>query len=70
MIRWAKFLFLILLVFVIQPLKAQNCLQNLYDANKMLINGNSDGCLSLVKGCTTMDNNESIRWQAFRLIYL
>lgn len=59
--------FLAILLFS-NTLKSQNCLENLYSANKLLDAGNTDECLSLVIPCSNKSNDESVRWQAYRLM--
>lgn len=63
--KLVSFLFLL---FFWSSLKAQSCLENLYTANKLLDAGNTNGCLSLVLQCSNKNNDESIRWQAYRLM--
>jgi len=60
----------IFLVFFISSatLKAQNCLENLYSANKLLDIGKTEECIALVTPCCNAANDESVRWQAYRLM--
>jgi hypothetical protein len=48
-------------------INAQSCLENLFKANKFLDAGNIDQCISLVTPCCDISNDESVRWQAYRL---
>ncbi len=43
-------------------------MENLFAANKFLNAGNTDACLLLVQPCSHKGNDESIRWQAYRLM--
>ncbi|MFM9944628.1 MAG: porin family protein [Bacteroidia bacterium] len=62
-------LLLAMALFIINTsVKSQSCLENLYSANKLLDVGNTDGCLSLVIPCSGKNNDESVRWQAYRLM--
>lgn len=47
--------------------KGQSCLENLFKANKLLETGNTEACLALVIPCSQNSEDESVRWQAYRL---
>lgn len=65
-----KKIIVILYAFIVScsNLQAQNCLENLYNANKLLDAGKTEDCLTLVKPCSNSANEESIKWQAYRLM--
>ena len=63
-----KFIPILLTLFFFNKAYSQSCLENLYSANKLLDAGNTDGCLSLATPCSYKNNDESVRWQAYRLM--
>jgi opacity protein-like surface antigen len=48
--------------------KSQDCLENLYTANKLLDAGKTHECMALVAPCSSSKNDISARWQAYRLM--
>jgi len=62
-----KYLAILLFLFFGQFANAQSCLENLFKANKFLDAGNTDQCIALVTPCCDKANEESVRWQAYRL---
>lgn len=48
----------------------QTCLDNIYNANKLLEEGDADACISLIMPCSYDTTNESFRWQTFKLMAL
>jgi len=62
-----KYCLLLLFLSFGQWLNAQSCLENLFKANKFLDAGKIDECISLVTPCCDKRNEESVRWQAYRL---
>jgi hypothetical protein len=68
MIRTTLILIFSLTVLLGNSVKAQTCLENLYTANKLLDIGKTNECITLLMPCSKASNDESIQWQAYRLL--
>lgn len=62
------FIFLLLISLTTTVAKSQDCLEKLYRANKLLDAGNAQGCIALAAPCSDKANDNSVRWQAYRLM--
>jgi hypothetical protein len=67
-LRFVPVIVTLLFLTSAQKVQSQNCLENLYTASKLLDGGNTDGCLSYAVPCSYKSNDESVRWQAYRLM--
>lgn len=65
-----RILNLIFLLLCSSCLYGQTCLDNIYNANKLLEEGDADACISLILPCSYDTTDESFRWQTYKLMAL
>lgn len=63
-----QILFLSWFILTCFSVRAQSCLENLFNANKILDAGKPAQCLRMAEVCSHESNDLSVRWQAFRLM--